>query len=154
MAARVFLLTFLLVVILHHSQVAGYYCDSDRCGDDEYCCGYNICCKSYKVWELWYFWFGIAIILILLIIFGCFWKYQQNNNYLTISSEIPYTALPHGSVNPAAADSFKSVYPPDGNGGYYTRLMSPSQQLAFNNPGNQIHPVVQHSKAADSYFQR
>ncbi|CAG2193148.1 unnamed protein product [Mytilus edulis] len=44
--------------------VEGYYCDSERCLENEYCCGDNICCVSYTVWELWYFCLGTVALLV------------------------------------------------------------------------------------------
>ncbi|XP_029645982.1 uncharacterized protein LOC115219836 [Octopus sinensis] len=145
MAVRLPLLTLALFGILHPLQVAGYYCDSDKCGDDEYCCGYNICCKSYKVWELWYFWFGFGIILILLFFFGCFWKYRQNRNYLIIRTDIPYTTIhSHGAMNATLPDSCKPGYPKDGQ---YYNVQVPHQ---FSSTKAQH---LQYPKAND-YFQR
>ncbi|CAI9736370.1 Hypothetical predicted protein [Octopus vulgaris] len=142
MAVRLPLLTLALFGILHPLQVAGYYCDSDKCGDDEYCCGYNICCKSYKVWELW---FGFGIILILLFFFGCFWKYRQNRNYLIIRTDIPYTTIhSHGAMNATLPDSCKPGYPKDGQ---YYNVQVPHQ---FSSTKAQH---LQYPKAND-YFQR
>jgi len=69
----------------HKHLVFGYYCDNDRCDFDEYCCGHNICCTSYNVWQMWYFWLGLVIFLILLA--GCFsfWRYRYQQSLVVQS---------------------------------------------------------------------
>ncbi|KAL4222687.1 hypothetical protein ACF0H5_018728 [Mactra antiquata] len=74
--------------------VSGYYCDNDKCLEDEFCCGENICCVSYKVWELWYFWCGILFCLFLLSLCGCFWRERQRA-YWMFHSPTPYRPLVH-----------------------------------------------------------
>ncbi|XP_067933907.1 uncharacterized protein [Watersipora subatra] len=66
----------LIAILCCFSPVYAYYCDNDKCDFDEYCCGHNICCTSYNVWQMWYFWLGLVIFLILLA--GCFsfWRYR------------------------------------------------------------------------------
>ncbi|XP_025095443.1 vesicular, overexpressed in cancer, prosurvival protein 1-like [Pomacea canaliculata] len=64
MAAKTLSMVAITVFVVDFVQ--GYYCDSDKCSDEEYCCGYNLCCKSYKVWDLWYFWCGLLFFVFLL----------------------------------------------------------------------------------------
>ncbi|XP_046349800.1 vesicular, overexpressed in cancer, prosurvival protein 1-like [Haliotis rufescens] len=75
MAAKTLGLTISATVCV--SKIAAYYCDSDRCSEDEYCCGDNLCCTSYKVWGLWYFWFGLVFFLILLSMCTCLWRFRH-----------------------------------------------------------------------------
>ncbi|ESO97153.1 hypothetical protein LOTGIDRAFT_174586 [Lottia gigantea] len=75
-------------------QVSCYYCEGDKCSDDEYCCGYNTCCSSYKVWELWYFWFGLCFFLILLSMCSCLWRYRPSKGVVIISTSGGYNYSP------------------------------------------------------------
>ncbi|KAK7494938.1 hypothetical protein BaRGS_00013817 [Batillaria attramentaria] len=91
MAAKTSVAAFTVLCL---KLVEGYYCDSDKCSDDEYCCGYNLCCKSYKVWDLWYFWCGLLFFMFLLSMCGCLWRLRSRNpvfisgyNYTPLNQE-------------------------------------------------------------------
>ncbi|KAK3588139.1 hypothetical protein CHS0354_012197 [Potamilus streckersoni] len=82
-----------ILVSFFLKTVFGYYCDSDRCLEDEYCCGENICCVSYKVWELWYFWFGIFLFIVMLSFCICFWRQRSRAYYILFRTPAPYSPL-------------------------------------------------------------
>ncbi|KAK6165856.1 hypothetical protein SNE40_022685 [Patella caerulea] len=75
-------------------QVTAYYCEGDKCSDDEYCCGLNTCCTSYKVWELWYFWFGLCFFLVLLSMCSCLWRYRPRGVVIISSTGGGYNYSP------------------------------------------------------------
>ncbi|XP_033761420.1 uncharacterized protein LOC117343192 [Pecten maximus] len=81
MATKTLLLTF-TNVLFSIKSVSAYYCNNDRCKETEYCCGNNICCASYTVWQLWYFWFGIVLFLVMLFMCICLWKYRYRDRRL------------------------------------------------------------------------
>ncbi|KAF6020111.1 hypothetical protein EB796_021553 [Bugula neritina] len=90
-----------LTILLQTHSVYGYYCDNDRCDFDEYCCGHNICCTSYNVWQMWYFWLGLVIFLILLA--GCFsfWRYRYQQALVVqmcLTQATTPLCLPHRST--------------------------------------------------------
>ncbi|XP_052801983.1 uncharacterized protein LOC128232458 [Mya arenaria] len=74
-------------------SVLCYYCDNDKCLEDQFCCGENICCVSYKVWELWYFWLGILFCVFLLSLCGCFWRERQRAYWFHSPTQHPYRQL-------------------------------------------------------------
>ncbi|XP_076472393.1 uncharacterized protein LOC143301859 [Babylonia areolata] len=121
---------------LYFSVVAGYYCDSDKCSDDEYCCGYNLCCKSYKVWDMWYFWCGLLFFLFLLSMCTCIWRLRSRSSL--IIGRYTYTRLQRDSTFihscPAASSAMMSHGPP-----------------SFSDPSGHPPPYVQpdnsHSKS-------
>ncbi|KAK3093297.1 hypothetical protein FSP39_013800 [Pinctada imbricata] len=79
----------------HLKLVEGYYCNSDECAENEYCCGDGICCVSYTVWELWYFWLGIVVFLVMLSTCLCLWKSGFRERILYSKSHSPsYSPLP------------------------------------------------------------
>ncbi|KAL5006483.1 hypothetical protein ScPMuIL_015289 [Solemya velum] len=84
---------FCCILAIIINLVQANYCDSDRCHEDEYCCGNNICCVSYKVWELWYFWFGLVFFMFLLSICACFWQYRRHPVAIQIGNSFPYSPL-------------------------------------------------------------
>ncbi|XP_074659422.1 uncharacterized protein LOC141912103 [Tubulanus polymorphus] len=87
-----------MTVVLGANSVYGYYCDSGRCGEEEYCCGDNKCCTSYMVWQNWYFWFGLVFFLILLSACASFWKYRLTYYGAAIviqGGNQPYSRLQH-----------------------------------------------------------
>ncbi|XP_060605378.1 WW domain binding protein VOPP1-like [Ruditapes philippinarum] len=91
-------------------SVRGYYCDNDKCLEEEFCCGENICCVSYKVWELWYFWCGILFCLFLLSMCACFWR-QRQRAYWVFHSPTPYRPLnpeDKSSYNPVHGDPYNT----------------------------------------------
>ncbi|XP_064648215.1 WW domain-binding protein 1-like [Lineus longissimus] len=93
------------------SRVSGYYCDSGRCGDDEYCCGLNICCTSYMVWQNWYFWCGLVFFLIMLSACASFWRYR----YMYYRTALIVHAGPsYRQLNDESDDPVHHM-PPDGN---------------------------------------
>lgn len=92
MATKTLQKLFLLFVSSFITTVQSYYCDNDKCLEEEFCCGENICCVSYKVWELWYFWCGILFFMFLLSMCACFWR-QRNRAYWVFRAPGPYNPL-------------------------------------------------------------
>uniref|UniRef100_A0A0B6YNS0 Vesicular, overexpressed in cancer, prosurvival protein 1 n=1 Tax=Arion vulgaris TaxID=1028688 RepID=A0A0B6YNS0_9EUPU len=82
-----------ILCILSIHTVSAYYCDNDRCTEEEYCCGDNTCCPSYKVWDLWYFWCGVLFFLFLLSMCACLWRHRRLSNGGIIDNGYSYTAL-------------------------------------------------------------
>ncbi|XP_061186079.1 uncharacterized protein LOC133194119 [Saccostrea echinata] len=77
-------------------QVDAYYCDSGKCENNEYCCGENICCVSYTVWELWYFWFGLVFFMILLTSCIYMWRSGYRERIIYFGTVPPsYSPLSH-----------------------------------------------------------
>ncbi|XP_064613675.1 WW domain binding protein VOPP1-like [Liolophura sinensis] len=88
--AGTLLLTF-FGLSLKIQQVNAYYCDNNRCSEDEYCCGINVCCASYRVLGLWYFWFGLVFFIFLLSSCAGFWRYRYRQHPVIIT--LPYSPL-------------------------------------------------------------
>lgn len=82
----------------HIRQVRGYYCKSDQCDFDEYCCGHNICCTSYNVWQMWYFWLGLVLFLLLLAACFGFWRYRYQQALTFTSVNNPYSRVESSTV--------------------------------------------------------
>nr|CAH7739668.1 unnamed protein product [Callosobruchus chinensis] len=67
------ILKFIILLSLVLEVVLADYCEFGTCGDDQYCCGENKCCK--KTVEVWYYWAGILlIVIIILLLLYCFKK--------------------------------------------------------------------------------
>ncbi|KAL8618026.1 hypothetical protein ACOMHN_021746 [Nucella lapillus] len=128
---------------LYLNVVTAYYCDSDKCSDDEYCCGYNLCCKSYKVWDLWYFWCGLLFFLFLLSMCGYIWRLRSRNSLLmgryTYARLQPDPTFIHNcpAAAPAMVPPGAASFP--GSSGHHPPLLypkdphskSPSPPLAY-----------------------
>ncbi|CAG5122285.1 unnamed protein product [Candidula unifasciata] len=82
-----------ILCLLSVNTVSAYYCDNDKCTEEEYCCGDNMCCPSYKVWDLWYFWCGVLFFLFLLSICACLWRYRILSTSGAIVNDYSYTTL-------------------------------------------------------------
>ncbi|XP_041365612.1 WW domain-binding protein 1-like isoform X2 [Gigantopelta aegis] len=125
MAAKT--VTFVSCFFLSLSQVLAYYCDSKRCNEDEYCCGDNLCCTSYKVWELWYFWFGLVFFLMLLSTCTCLWRFRQNQGLIFISG-FNYSPLRSESPPRSCSASEPDLIPQSdccGNRPYFASISHP-----------------------------
>ncbi|KAH3716855.1 uncharacterized protein LOC127854981 [Dreissena polymorpha] len=106
--------------------VAAYYCDNDKCLEDQFCCGENICCVSYKVWELWYFWCGILFCLLLLSLCGCFWQQRQRAYWMFhTANPNPYRPLDVEGEETKYSQSHKDGY--HGNKERSPQFYSPAQ---------------------------
>ncbi|XP_052096136.1 vesicular, overexpressed in cancer, prosurvival protein 1-like [Mytilus californianus] len=122
--------------------VEGYYCDSERCLENEYCCGDNICCVSYTVWELWYFWCGIIFFLVLLSMCICLWKTRYRDSRIFIGTSQPiYSPLSNKQPSLAHGERYRDDYtegeyyrtpPPSGVYGYKTTV-PPTYDDVVNN---------------------
>lgn len=114
MATSLALLLFILASF-STKQVVGYYCDSDKCDAEQYCCGVNICCTSYAVWQLWYFWCGIVFFVILLSACAGCCRYRYYHTIVIHPGTHPYTrwedAEAHPSTKMQGSDIQYSDYP-------------------------------------------
>ncbi|KAK2149146.1 hypothetical protein LSH36_464g00000 [Paralvinella palmiformis] len=81
-----------LFAVLLIQGAFGYYCDSDRCNKEEYCCGENICCTNNAVWQMWYFWCGIALFVILLMVCAGLCRYKFHSSKIIILRDKPVYA--------------------------------------------------------------
>ncbi|KAI8789734.1 uncharacterized protein LOC106058541 [Biomphalaria glabrata] len=87
------LLSRATLLLFFVDSVYSYYCDNDKCTEEEYCCGDNMCCPSYKVWDLWYFWCGVLFFMFLLSLCACLWRNRFLTNGPVIISSYSYTPL-------------------------------------------------------------
>ncbi|KAH9503221.1 hypothetical protein Btru_068498 [Bulinus truncatus] len=81
------------VLLIFVDSVHSYYCDNDKCTEEEYCCGDNMCCPSYKVWDLWYFWCGVLFFMFLLSLCACLWRNRFLSSGHVIIHSYSYTPL-------------------------------------------------------------
>ncbi|CAL1526737.1 unnamed protein product [Lymnaea stagnalis] len=104
--------------------VCSYYCDNDKCTEEEYCCGENTCCPSYKVWDLWYFWCGVLFFMFLLSLCACLWRNRFLSNGTIIISGYSYTPLQEVDSGSSRPD-FTGRYPRSSNQMYTPPLGTP-----------------------------
>ncbi|CAG0918080.1 unnamed protein product [Notodromas monacha] len=76
--------------------VEPYYCEFGQCGNDEYCCGKNLCCTY--VYRMWYPWIGVMFVLLLLLACAGLFRYCFTQTSLIIipSSMTRQVSLPLG----------------------------------------------------------
>ncbi|XP_059148744.1 uncharacterized protein LOC131935981 [Physella acuta] len=102
-----------------------YYCDNDKCTEEEYCCGDNTCCPSYKVWDLWYFWCGVLFFMFLLSLCACLWRYRLLSNGTIIISGYSYSPLQEVDSMAAHQDFTTIRFTRNGNEMYEPHLGTP-----------------------------
>lgn len=124
MATKTLQNIFCLFISCFINAVQGYYCDNDKCLEEEFCCGENICCVSYKVWELWYFWCGIIFFMFLLSMCACFWR-QRSRAYWVFRTPGPFNPL-----SPDEDAKYKSGLPDQ----YVTGIERASSPRSFYGP--------------------
>ncbi|XP_005101933.1 uncharacterized protein LOC101846973 [Aplysia californica] len=128
---------------LNVKSVEAYYCDNDRCTEEEYCCGDNVCCPSYKVLDLWYLWCGILFFMFLLSLCTCLWRYRFLSRGAVIIRGYTYTPLqemdavdtrPDAPVGRYARGFDKPAQPPVGTPPPYSQVSASNVKISTPPP--------------------